>query len=85
MSSSEEKLSVADSHEAFNRVREEEQNRYLFRGGLVTPESVLSEMRRKGIDSWDQIQMFDRLNRSGFSRVTQLVATELQKEIEGSM
>ena len=84
MSSSDGNLIVADIHEAFNRVKEEEKNRYLFRGGRVTPEAVLSEMRRKGIDSWDQIQMFDRLNRSGFSRVTQLVATELQKEIEGS-
>lgn len=83
MSSSEEKLSVADIYEAFHRVREE--NPYLFPKALViTPESILGEMHRKGVVSWDQIQTFDHLNPEGLSRVGQLVCVELKKELEGN-
>ncbi len=80
MSSSEEKLAVADIYVEFDRVRK--QNGYLFRGGLVTLQSVLREMRRKGVDTWDQIQTFDHQNQEGLSKVTQLVCAELKKELE---
>ena len=83
MSSSDGKLIVADLYEAFSRARAE--CRDVFPKNLVTPEAILSEMRRKGVDSWDQIQRLGHLNRSDWSRATFLVVAELQKEIEGSM
>ena len=83
MSSSKDKLIVADIDKAFSRARAE--CRDVFPKNLVTPEAILSEMRRKGVDSWDQVQEFDHLNRISLSRATFIVVAELQKEIEESM
>jgi len=84
MSSSEEKLIVADISDAFYRVKK--RNGYLFPKPLsITPYSVLNEMSRKGITSWDQIHRFGTQNKEGLSRVTLLVCDQLKREIEDQM